>query len=80
MDDGIQVARQRLLKTVRGGDWERVPDQADAFAAAVRADERRRVLDQAIEALKAIFEDDRIEDESLDQIGRRCLAALNQLL
>lgn len=78
MQDGVGAARERLLQTVRSGDWERVPNEADAYGAAVRADERRRVLDDVAEAITRLFEPD-AESGSRQQWRDRCLAAVERL-
>jgi hypothetical protein len=79
VENDVQAARTRLLETVRSGDWERVPDQADAYAAAVRADERRRVVDDALEAIKAVFGDAPDPQRSAAGWRELCLEAIDRL-
>jgi hypothetical protein len=51
-DFGIDGARQRVIEAMHAGRWDSVDAQLTAFAAAVRADERYRVVEEAIAALK----------------------------
>jgi hypothetical protein len=75
MDGGTDSARARLIDTVRTGNWERIPAEVDAYGAAVRADERRRAVDDAVEAIKKVFGEDNDERRAADW-RTRCLAAL----
>ena len=78
MNQGEATARDRLLAAVRGGDWQRVPQEAEAYAAAVRADERQRVLRDASEAIRQVFES--VEDaQPTEDLKARCLTALDGL-
>lgn len=77
MPDGVEGARERLLEAVRSGDWARVPREADAYGAAVRADERRRVLDDVTQTLESVFDAD--PDGSGREWRDRCIAAVERL-
>jgi hypothetical protein len=78
MQDAVEGASQRLLEAVRSGNWERVPAEVDAYGAAVRADERKRAIDEALEALSSTF-DRAGEDTSADALRDACLAAVDRL-
>jgi hypothetical protein len=75
----VQTARERLLQAVQSGDWERVPAEADAYAAAVRADERRRVVSEALDAVRAVFGDDPDPETAPAAWRDRCLTAVQGL-
>jgi hypothetical protein len=79
MQDPVQGARQRLLDAVRSGNWERVPAEVDAYGAAVRSDERKRAIDQAVEALIAIFDQTRPSGAGDGELRDRCLSAIDRL-
>lgn len=79
MNDGVQSARGRLLAAFQSGDWERIPTQVDAYGAAVRADERQRVLDEATQAIKSVLGEEDDSASQLAEIRRLCLAALDKL-
>ncbi len=49
---GVEQARQRVLDTMYAGNWQNVDAQLTAYGAAVRAEERRHTLDEALAALK----------------------------
>jgi hypothetical protein len=75
--DGVNEARGRLLQTFRSGDWERVDAQADAYGAAVRAEERRRTIDLAVEAIERAFDDGL--DRTAAEWRQRCLDEISAL-
>ena len=79
MEDGVRTAYDRLVQTVRSGDWEQVPRQAEAYGGAVRADERKRVVADATEAVERVFGPAEDLDERLVSLRARCLAALQEL-
>lgn len=79
MPADIQAARARLLEAVQSGNWERVPAEADAYAAAVRADERRRTVDEALDAIKAVFGTDGADQRPAADWRSRSLAALERV-
>jgi hypothetical protein len=77
MNNNLQTPRDRLLAAVRSGDWERVPGEVEAYGAAVRADERRRALDDVVRALEELFDSDGIG--SGREWRQRCLAVVERL-
>jgi len=77
MTNDREAPRDRLLEAVRSGDWERVPREVDAYGAAVRADERRRALDDVGGALAELFESDGAG--SGREWRDRCLAVVERL-
>jgi hypothetical protein len=79
MEDGVRPAYDRLLQTVRSGDWEQVPRQAEAYGGAVRADERQRVVADALAAVKQAFGPPEDLEQATAELRARCLAALEQL-
>jgi hypothetical protein len=79
MENNVQGARERLLEAVRSGNWERVPDEVDAYGAAVRADERKRAIDGAIEALRAVFDQSTGSDAGSGDLRDRSVAAIDGL-
>jgi hypothetical protein len=57
-DFGVEQARQRVLSTMYAGNWEAVDAQLTAYGAAVRAEERARVVAEALAALRDCAGDD----------------------
>jgi hypothetical protein len=78
-ESSVQTARERLLAAVQSGRWERVPAEADAYAAAVRADERRLAISDALDAVRAVFGDDPDPQTAPSAWRDRLLAALDRL-
>ncbi len=78
-ESDVAAARKRLLDTVQSGRWERVPAEADAYAAAVRADERHRAVADALDAVRAVFGDDPDPQTPPAAWRARLLAALDRL-
>ncbi len=70
---GVQQARERVLTVIREGKWEWIEDQLTRYAGAVRAEERHRVVGEALEALTACGGEDG------DTPVRDCLAAVEAL-
>jgi len=57
-DFGVETARQRVLDAMYAGKWETVDAALLAYGAAVRADERYRALQDALDAVKDCAGDD----------------------
>ncbi len=70
---GVQEARQRVLPVIREGRWELIEDQLTRYAGAVRAEERHRVVGEALEALTACG------GEEGETPVRDCMAAIEAL-
>lgn len=73
MEFGVGEARERVLKEMHAGNWEYVDDLLTRYAGAVRAEERHRVVGEAIEALTECGGEDG------DTPARDCIAALERL-
>lgn len=52
MSFGIEEARQRVLDAMKTGKWDIVEEQVTRLTGAVRAEERHRVIGEALEVLK----------------------------
>jgi len=52
MGFGIDEARQRVIDAMHAGRWSVVDDNLTAYAAAVRADERHKAIDEAVQAVR----------------------------
>ena len=72
-DFGVDQARQRVIDAMYGGKWELVDQELLAYGAAVRADERARVLADVRTALEDCGGGDRTCTVS------DCLAAVRRL-
>lgn len=57
-DFGVDQARKRVVDAMYAGKWETVEQELLAYGAAARADERMRVIEDAVAALKACVGDD----------------------
>ncbi|GEM_PF-1902165 len=73
-DFGVDQARQRVLDALHSGRWESVDAQLSAYGAAVRADERHRVLSEALAALQDCI------DRETGCSAADCLAVVRHLL
>ena len=73
MSFNVEGARARVLEAMRTGKWDIVEQQLTAYAAAVRAEERHRVVGEALDALKDCGGDDG------QAPVRDCLAAVERL-
>ena len=73
MGFNVEGARDRVLAAMRTGKWDIVEQELTAYAAAVRAEERHRVVGEALEALR---ECGGMEGETP---VRDCLAAVERL-
>ena len=69
----VDGARARALAAMREGKWEIVEQELTAYAAAVRAEERHRVVGEALEALTDCGGEDG------ERPVRECLAVLERL-
>jgi hypothetical protein len=58
MSFGVEEARRRVLDAMKTGKWDIVEEQLTRLTGAVRADERYRVIGEALEALKVCGGDD----------------------
>ncbi len=58
MDFGLDQARARVLDAMHTGKWDIVDVYLTRYAAAVRAEERYRAIGEAMEALRALGNDD----------------------
>ena len=72
MGFNVEGARDRVLAAMRAGKWDIVEQELTAYAAAVRAAERHRVVGEALEALRECDEEGRSS-------VRDCLAAVERL-
>jgi hypothetical protein len=73
MSFNVDGARERVLAAMRTGKWEIVGLELTAYAAAVRAEERHRVVALALEALTECGGEDG------GRPVRDCLAAVERL-
>ncbi len=69
----VEGARERVIAAMRTGKWDIVEQELTAYAAAVRAEERHRVIGEALESLS----------ECAGEVGdtpvRDCLAVVERL-
>ena len=73
MSFNVEGARARVLAAMRTGKWDIVEQELTAYAAAVRAEERHRVIGETLEVLTECGGEDG------DTPVRDCLSAVERL-